>query len=97
MCEDRRMTEDEVFGGIAGLAAAGEYRDFRHQLLGPKPEPVRMLPAGGPDRADLRRWLREQPKSVLLERGTPEYVAARDAGVLEPLPALEPAAPEAVA
>ena len=91
------MTEDEVFGGIAGLAAAGEYRDFRYQLLGPEPKPVPMLPDRPPGRADLRRWLWEQPVSKLFQRGTPEYVAARDAGVLEPLPALEPAAPEAVA
>lgn len=91
------MTEEEVFVGVVRLAATGEYRDYWYQMLGPKVEPRRRLPDGRPDPADLRRWLRERPKSKRLERGTPEYVAARDAGVLEPLPALEPAAPEAVA
>jgi hypothetical protein len=97
LCDYHEVTEDEVVAGVARLAAAGEYQDFRYQLLGPEPEPVRMLPDGRPDPADLRRWLREWPKSKLFERGTPEYVAARDAGVLEPLTPLEPATPEAVA
>jgi hypothetical protein len=91
------VTEDEVFADVVRLAAAGEYRDFRRQPLGPKAEPLRRLPDGRPDPADYRRWLREQPKSKLFQRGTPEYVAARDADVLEPLPPLQPAAPEAVA
>ena len=96
-CDDHEVTEDEVFAGIVRLAATGEYRDFRYQLLEPRAEPVRRLPDGRPDPADFRRWLRERPTSELVKRGTPEYVAARDAGVLEPLPALEPAAPDAVA
>lgn len=91
------MTEDEVFAGVVQLAAAGEYRDFRYQLLGPEVAPLRRLPDGRPDPADFSRWRRERPKSRLLERGTPEYVAARDAGLLKPLPALEPAAPAALA
>jgi hypothetical protein len=91
------VIEDEVFAGIARLVAAGDYRDFRYQLVGPWAGPVRRLPDGRSDPADLRRWLREQPRSKLVERGTAEYVAARKAGMLEPLPALEPASPEAVA
>jgi len=97
LCDDRGVTEDEVFAGIVELAAAGEYRDFRYQLLGPAAEPLRRLPDGRPDPADLGRFLRDQPQSRLFQRGTPEYAAARDGGALEPLPALERAAPEAVA
>jgi hypothetical protein len=91
------VTEDEVFADVVRLAAAGEYRDWRHQLLGPKARPLRRLPDGRPDPADFGRWRRERPKSKRFERGTPEYVVARDTGVLEPLPPLEPAGPEAVA
>jgi hypothetical protein len=91
------MTEDEVFAGVVRLAAAGEYQDFRYQLLGPKPEPVRGLPDGRPTRRASAAGLREWPTSKLFERGSPEYVAARDASVLESLPPLEPATPEAVA
>ena len=90
--DDYKVTEDEVFAGIVRLAATGEYRDFRYQLLGPAAEPVRRLPDGRLDPADFLRWLQERPRSKLVKRGTPEYVAARDAGVLDPLPALEPAA-----
>jgi len=96
-CDDRVVTEEEVFAGVERLIAAGEYRDFRYQFLGPRAEPPCRLPDGRPDPADFRRWLRERPKSKQFQRGTPEYSVARDAGLLEALPPLEPAAPEAVA
>ncbi len=72
LCDDHEVTEDEAFAGVVRMAAAGEYQDFRYQLLGPNPEPVRRLPDGRPGPADLHRWLREWPKSKLFERGTPE-------------------------
>jgi len=89
--------EHDVFEAIARLVADGEYRDWRTQTLGPKPEPPRRLPDGRPDRADYRRWLRERPKTWRFERGTAEYEEALQEGVLDPLPPLVPASEGAVA
>jgi hypothetical protein len=89
--------EEEVFQAVADLAAAGEYRDYRVQVLGPEPAPPRRLADGQPDPAEMRRWRREQPKTKRFSRGTAEYRQALAAGVLKPLPPLVPASDEAVA
>lgn len=95
-CDHDCVTEDKVFEGVRRLALAGEYRDYRYQQLGPTPKPPRRLPDGRIDPADLRRYRKERPKTRRFERGTPEYAAARDAGLLKPLPPLVPAPPAAV-
>jgi hypothetical protein len=91
------VTEDQVFEGVRRLVLAGEYRDWRCQQLGPAVEPLRRLPDGQVDLADLPRWRRERPRYRRFDRGTREYVSTRDAGLLKPLPPLTPASREAVA
>lgn len=97
MSHDGPMTEDEVFEGVRQLIVAGEYRDTRYIQIGPLPEPPRK--AGNPvaDFAAFRRYQKHLPARTMVDRSSPEYAAARDGGLLVPLPRLEPASPEAVA
>jgi hypothetical protein len=76
------MTDDEVVGAIHALVAAGEHLD---QLLG---VPGARLEGGGVFSGGNRR---------LYQRGSPEHLEARAAGLVEPLPPPPPpASPEAV-
>jgi hypothetical protein len=97
MLHDDPVTEDEVFDGVRQLILAGEYRDTRYVQIGPLPEPPRQLANGTIDRASLRRYRKHMPPSKVVERGSPEYAAARDGGLLTPLPPLQVATPRAIA
>lgn len=90
------MTEDEVFDGVRQLISAGEYRDTREIQIGPLPEPPRRLPDGTIDSASARRYLYHLPVSKQVWRGSAVYAAARDGGLLTPLPPLPTATPEAI-
>jgi hypothetical protein len=86
LCDDARMTEDEAFDGVLRLVSAGEYRDLRHEPIPPAAEVAKIA------RSSQTGWHLQY-----FTRGTPEYVAARDTGLLEPLPSLTPASRAAVA
>lgn len=74
------MGEDGVFAGVAGLVAVGEYLDQVPGRVGVD------LDGGGVFAARRRLYV----------RGSPEFLAARDRGWIEPLPPLRPASPRAV-
>jgi len=82
----RRVREDEVIARIAALVAAGEYRDV---LYG---RPSVALDGA----AVLHRGNGETGFRRVFQRGTPEHAAAKAAGLVERLPALLAATPEAV-
>lgn len=97
MLDDGRVTEDEVVDRIRQLISDGEYHDTRYIQIGPRLEPPRRRADGTVDRVSARRYLRHRPPSWWLERGSAEYTAARDGGLLVPLPPLLLATPKAVA
>lgn len=74
------MTDDEVVQAVQALVVAGEYLD---QLPG---VPGARLSGGGVFQGGRR----------LYGRGSPEHLAARAAGLVDRLPPLTPASPEAV-
>jgi SMI1/KNR4 family protein SUKH-1 len=74
------MTEDEVLQAIRELVATGEYLDT---MLG---VPGARLSGGGAFQGNQRMYV----------RGSPEYLEARAAGLIEMLPPLTPATLEAV-
>ena len=81
-----QSADDAVFDAVVRLVAAGEYRD---ELYG---KPSHDLEGGGmfvasPD---------GEPRQRVYFRCSREYEAARSAGVIQLLPRLRPAAPEAV-
>jgi hypothetical protein len=75
------MTDDEVVEAIKELVAAGEYLDEIPGVPGAR------LSGGGVFREDRRLYV----------RGSREHLEARAAGLVEKLPPLTPASPEAVA
>jgi hypothetical protein len=75
------MSEDEILEAVGKLVAAGEYLDTIPGVPGARLE-------GGGVFQDSRR---------LYTRGSPEFVEARVAGLVEKLPPLAAATPEAVA
>lgn len=79
------VSDDSVFASVRSLVIAGEYLDD-------VPGREDLSPGGGqyPSTAD-GRYRR------IYQRGTPEYLQARQAGLLERLPALVPAPADAVA
>lgn len=81
------MTEDQVVDAIKRLMAVGEYLDEIPGVPGAR------LSGGGHFLADERG----NPYRRMYVRGSDEYVKARAAGLVEPLPPLTPASPEAVA
>jgi len=91
------VTEDEVFDLVRQLISAGEYQDTRYIQIGPLPEPPRRRADGTPDRASARRYRAHRPPSWRVERGSADYAAACQGGLLVPLPPLPLATPEAVA
>jgi len=91
------VTEDEVFDSVCQLICAGEYQDTRYIQIGPLPEPPRRRPDGTPDRASAREYRAHRPPSWRVERGSADYAAACQGGLLVPLPPLPLATPEAVA
>lgn len=97
MLHDGPVTEDEVFDGVRQLILAGEYQDTRYIQIGPLPEPPRRLADGTVDTASASRYLNHLPVSKQIKRGSPEYAAARDGGLLTPLPPLPTATSEAIA
>lgn len=90
------MTEDEVLSRVQQLVKTGEYCDWRYIRIGPLPEPPRTLPDSSPDRASWHRYMRHMPVTKPVERCSHEYPAARDQGLLTPLPPLPVATVEAV-
>jgi len=74
------MTEDKLVAEIKELVAAGEYLDEIPGVRGAR------LSGGGVFEDDRRLYV----------RGSPEHLEARDAGLVERLPPLRPASPEAV-
>jgi hypothetical protein len=90
------MTEDEVFDRVRQLILANEYRDTRGIRIGPLPEPPHRLADGTIDQASAREYLDHMPVSKQVRRGSAEYAAARDGGLLTPLPPLPTATPEAI-
>lgn len=90
------MTEDEVFEGVRRLILANEYRDTRWIQIGPLPEPPRRLADGTIDQISARNYFDHLPVSKTVRRGSAEYAAARDGGLLTPLPPLPTATPEAI-
>ncbi|MDG4807360.1 hypothetical protein O7634_11425 [Micromonospora sp. WMMD1120] len=79
------MREDDVFRGIAARVAAREYSDDLYIHPGSLDADGTWVVAPSPG---TTRWL--------VERGSPEHLAALAAGAVDPLPPLEPATPEAV-
>lgn len=96
MLDDGSVTEDEVFDRVRQLILAGEYQDSRYIQIGPLPEPPRRLVDGTIDHASARRYLDHLPVSKQVTRGSADYGAARDGGLLTPLPPLPTATPEAI-
>jgi hypothetical protein len=78
------VSDETVFASVRSLVMAGEYLDD-------VPGTVVPAPGGGqhPGTGD-------GPCRRVYQRGTPEYVHARQAGLLERLPALSPAPADAV-
>ena len=74
------MTDDEVIEAIKGLVAAGEYLDEMPGVPGAR------LGGGGVFQGDRRLYV----------RGSSEYLEARAQGLVERLPPLAPASPEAI-
>lgn len=74
------MTDDKVLQEARGLVAAGEYLDT---MLG---VPGARLTGGGAFQGNQRMYA----------RGSPEYLEALSAGLIEKLPPLTPATPEMV-
>ena len=80
LCDNRTMTDDEVVRAVRALVAAGEYLD---QIPG---VPGARLSGGGHFLGNRR----------IYTRGSPEYLEARAAGLVERLPPLTPVSPAAV-
>ncbi len=80
------VTESDLIEAIKALVDAGEYRD---EMPG---KPIR--DAHGPG---MYRDLGDGRFSRCYVRGSPEYVEARDHGLIDLLPALEPASNDSVA
>jgi SMI1/KNR4 family protein SUKH-1 len=81
------MTEDELIEAIRRLVADGEYLDSIPGIPGANLSGGGVFQAG-PERSRVRR---------MYDRGSPEHLAARAQGLVDRLPALTPALPEAVA
>ena len=79
------MNDDALFDAVASLIGSGEYLD--------------QVPGSVATDEQGSGWLHPRSASQvrrLYQRGTPDYDAARAAGLLERLPTLEPASPENV-
>ena len=94
---DVGVTNDEVFRAIRDMVATGDYCDLRYERAeGPELEQPTRRPDGTIDQQEIMRWWNHRPERVQVIRGTKAYLAAFDRGLLEALPALEPAPVEAV-
>jgi hypothetical protein len=85
------VSEDAVFESVRAMVTAGEYLDMIPGEIIPR------IAARSPAAARTSERPTGGDRRILYQRGTPDYLQARQAGLLERLPALPTAPAEAVA